>query len=415
MNSIVLHNNNIDLFLFEKRIKFNSTDDVDKYISEEIIPQLIENDFDRIFIKDNLSSNYLELVGLRMAYYIRLSQELGEKRFYPIIILSDLDSHTLNKLEPMAKILFTKNIFIISNTKDEIETFKTKKLKNLTDEEYRGKFLNIITVEAPKDYTDYHDITNEWAIHQWSNVLGIRSDAIDINHNKISSMLYFKYLKSLHEMNNASEEKYEVISSKKRGRILYIDDEWAKGWSDILSTIFKNQSDIDFFKTFEYSYKDTNKFTMLKDIKDVIEKENPDVVILDLRLSQTDHNQIEDIEKYTGIQVLREIKEFNPGIQVIMMTATRQSVILEKLYDYGILGYIKKEHPDDVSVHTVENMGKLFHLTEEGLGNSYLKRIWTIQNKLINLNIITITKLAPLYFKCNVCNTIHYILWINKP
>ena len=81
MNNIVIHNNNIDLFLFENDIPFDSTDNIDKYISEKIIPELLGNDFDRIFIKDNLSLNYLELVGLRVAYHIRLSQELGEKRF----------------------------------------------------------------------------------------------------------------------------------------------------------------------------------------------------------------------------------------------------------------------------------------------------------------------------------------------
>ncbi len=383
MSNIVIHNNNIDSDLFEGEIPFNSKDDIDKYISEEIIPKLLENDFDRVLIKDNLSSNYLEFVGLRVAYHIRLSQELGEKRFSPIIILSDLDSHTLNKLEPMAKILFTKNIFIISNTKDEIEKFKTKKLKNLTAEEYQEKFLNLITLEAPEDYTDHHDITNEWAIHQWSNALELTTDTIDINHNKISSMLYFKYLKTLNLANDAEDQKYEVTSSKMKGKILYIDDEWNKGWSDILNSLFEKSPDAE-FQTFEYNYKDTNKFTMLADIKQRLVQENPDVVILDLRLSQTDHNKIEDIEHYTGIKVLKEIKEINPGIQVIMMTATRQSVILEKLYDYGVLGYIKKEHPDDVSVHTVENIDKLFKLVEGGLKRKYLKRIWQTSQNLID-------------------------------
>ncbi len=382
MSSIVLHNNNVDLFLFEDWVQFESTDNIDKYITDEIIKQLMESNFDRIFIKDNLSANYLELLGLRVAYHIRLSKELGEKRFCPIIILSDLDSATLNKFDPMARILFTKNVFIASNTKDEIEKFKTKEMKNLTEGEYREKFLNLIDIEAPKDYTDVHDITNEWAIYQWSNALDLMTPAIDINREKISSMLYFKYLTSLHKMSDDSDAKYEIISSGKKGKILYIDDEWAKGWSDILSTLLKKSSGIDFI-TFEYSYKDTNKFTMLKDIKEAIEKENPDVVLLDLRLSKTDHNKMEDMEQYTGIKVLKIIKEINPGIQVIMMTATRQSVILEKLYDYGILGYIKKEHPDDLTVTTKKNINKLLKLVDTGFERMYLKNIWDISLSLI--------------------------------
>ncbi len=200
-------------------------------------------------------------------------------------------------------------------------------------------------------------------------------------------MLYFKYLQFLHEMNDDSDEKYEIISSRKKGKILYIDDEWAKGWSDILSTLFSRSVDIN-FTTFEHNYRDAHQPILVPMLKGKILKDSPDVVILDLRLLAADHNKISDIEQYTGIKVLKAIKEINPGIQVIMVTATRQCVILEKLYDYGVLGYIKKEHPDDVSVHTVENMDKLFKLAEDGLDRKYLKRIWSIQNKLIKLNMI---------------------------
>jgi hypothetical protein len=56
-----------------------------------MIIDLKEKDFEVLFIKDNLSSNYLELLGLRVAYHIRLSSELGNKRFVPIIIISDFD------------------------------------------------------------------------------------------------------------------------------------------------------------------------------------------------------------------------------------------------------------------------------------------------------------------------------------
>lgn len=378
MSSIVIHNNNIDSFLFEHDIRFDSNSDVDKYISDEIIEELLNNDFDRVFIKDNLSSNYLEFVGLRVAYHIRLSKELGEKRFIPIIILSDLDSHTLNKLDHMAKILFSKNVFIISNTKDEIEKYQSKELKNLTDDEYREKFLNLIDIEAAHDH---HDITNEWAINKWSKALELTTDTIKINHDKISSMLYFKYLTTLHEISDHSEDKYELEASVKKGKVLYIDDEWAEGWSDIIGKIFTESKKIT-CKTFEYVYKDTNKFTMLKDIRQTIEEVYPDVVILDLRLSQTDHNQIEDIEQYTGIKVLEMIKEINPGIQVIMMTATRQSIILEKLYDYGILGYVKKDHPDDLSLNTIDNIDKLFKLVNKGLSQKYLKDIFVTKSKI---------------------------------
>ena len=123
--SILIYNKNISKKVLEEfksnqLIGFDYHQDeyknLDEYISKKIIKKLINKEVDIIFIKDNLSDNYLELYGLIVAYHIRLSQELDNKRYLPIVILSDLDGYTLNKLEPIAKILFTKNIFLDSNS-----------------------------------------------------------------------------------------------------------------------------------------------------------------------------------------------------------------------------------------------------------------------------------------------------------
>ena len=111
--TVLIHNDNIAVEdYFSDSVKFKARfSDIDKYISLDIIEALKEKEFDVIFIKDNLSSNYLELYGLRVAYHIRLSQELNNKRFKPIVILSDIDVYMLNKLTLMANILFTKYIY----------------------------------------------------------------------------------------------------------------------------------------------------------------------------------------------------------------------------------------------------------------------------------------------------------------
>jgi len=160
MNSILIHNNKgnkkVKLSLFQKQhntVDFKpNNDDIDTYISEITISDLKKKAFEIVFIKDNLSDNYLELLGLRVAYHIRLSQELGDKRFVPIVIISDVDACILNQLEPMANILFTKNIFIIPNTKEAIENFQTKDILPLSQEGYQTKFLNKIEILPPQDY-----------------------------------------------------------------------------------------------------------------------------------------------------------------------------------------------------------------------------------------------------------------------
>jgi CheY-like chemotaxis protein len=402
MNSIVIHNNNIDINLFENRVRYIENNHIDKYISEDIVQNIkSQTKLDIIFIKDNLSSNYLELLGLRVAYHIRLSQELGNLKFLPIVIISDLDSCILNKIEPLARILFTKNIYICKNKKEDIEKYKYKKYRNLTEKEYQENFLNLIKLEPPKDYLSHHSIANEWSIYRWTKFLDVRSEATKKVENQISSMLYFKYLKAKYEQKD--NYQIEPKTPQKSGKVLLIDDEWNKGWSDILAKVFEDSS-ID-FKAFEYDYKDKNRFNLIvqgkhKELNEQIK--NADVVVLDLRLAQNDHDEHEDIENFTGIKLLKIIHEINAGIQVIMLTATGKSTILEKLYDYKIAGYIKKEHPDDWSINAVENINKFVKLIDNGLQNKYLKDIYNIQQELLNLDFINDKKYKKIKFEINL-------------
>ena len=387
MKKLLIHNDNTALVdNFSSSIKVSFSNEIDSYIDNSIIEKLEKEDFDIIYIKDNLSSNYLELYGLRVAYHVRLSDRLKDKRFMPIVILSDIDETILNRLEPMGRILFTKNIFLIKNTKEDFDNFQNRDLKSLTTKEYQNSFLNLINVDAPENSTS-HNIANEWAIYRWSELLKIDSEAIKTNNNKISSMLYFKYLLALNpiiELSSNSSISYPINS----GKILYIDDEYNMGWSDILKFYFSKNPNVK-FETLEYDFKENNIFKVNTDIRKKVKISNPDLVILDLRLIANDHTDTnrEDINKYSGIQVLNSIKEINKGIQVLMLTATSKSTILDKLYEHDILGYIKKEHPTDKNIRTKENFNKLAYLVGNGFEKSYLKEIWTIQNTILKLDL----------------------------
>jgi len=386
MKKLLIHNDNTNLVdSFNMSIKVVFSDDIDRYIDENIITKLEQEDFNIIYIKDNLSSNYLELYGLRVVYHIRLSTQLKEKRFVPIVIVSDIDEIVLNRLEPMARILFTKNIFLIKNSKEAFDDFHDRDLKDLTPKEYQNSFLNLINIEAPENSTS-HNIANEWAMYRWAEFLKVESRAIHSNNNKIDSMLYFKYLLAKNPIKR--DRAIGCKRVKNSGKILYIDDEWKSGWSDIFESYFDKSLDID-FETFEYEFKDKNIFRVKIDIQKRVKEYNPDLVILDLRLIENDHKNInrEDISKYTGIQILEDIKNINQGIQVLMLTATSKSVILDKLYEYDILGYIKKEHPIDINITTKENLNKLADLVDKGFDKSYLKEIWNIQNTILKLDL----------------------------
>lgn len=392
MNSLIIHNDNItdiEQFNLEKKFEQNYSD-VDKYISLDIIPYIKDKPIDIIYIKDNLSKNYLELYGLRVAYHIRLSSNLSyEQRCLPVVIISDIDVYVLNKLSTLASILFTKNIFLVENVLNIVKEFDTTKIVNFKENEFKKKFLDLISIEQPNDYASHHSITNEWSIFKWSEFLKVDSDSVKRNREKISSMLYFKYLLARNPITKIKGLTFAPKSPKLNGNILYIDDQWNQGWADILDKYFSKSPTIN-FDTFEYDYKDKNSDIVLNDIKNEAISKKPDLVILDLRLLHKDHNHIKDdrdIECLTGIKVLNMIKSINKGIQVIMFTASNQTLILEKLYSYGILGYVKKEHPKDISVSTKDNFTKLKNLIDDGLDKIYLQEIWKIQNNILNLSV----------------------------
>lgn len=386
-NSLLIHHDNIcELKSFTSSIKFREgNEDIDLYISTDIIKkELAEKDFDRIFIKDNLSSNYLDLYGLRVAYHIRLSIELGDKSLVPIVIISDFDSETLNKFSQEANILFTDGIFLCKNTRYDIEKFQSLNLKALRRENF-DIFLSKIFIEKPKDITGSHDVANQWSIYKWAELIKYTNETISLNRLSIDNLLYYKYLRAkfLHSKNVS----YNINKPLGAGKVLLIDDEWNHGWNDILKAIIQN--DKISFNTFEYNYQDVTKFNLYLKITNKIQEFNPDTIILDLRLLDSDHDN-NDIDSYTGIKILKKIHEINKGIQVVMLTASSRSSILESLYEKKILGYIKKEHPNDMNIDTAENINKLVQLVDSGLNRKYLKNVYLIQNSILELDLFKI-------------------------
>ena len=211
--SILIHNNNINLEKLPKELEHLSfglnkdvnnssilNNDIDKYMSKFIKTIKNEGKFDIIFIKDNLSENYLDLYGILLAYHIRLDSDEKIKTI-PIVIISDLDVYTINLISHYAKILFTKNIFFIENHPDKIAKMQKKVYeKALTKENFQDNFLNLINIESPASYTSHHSITNEWAIYRWADFLEV--ELTTEIQNSIYGMLYFKYLKALHSFSS---------------------------------------------------------------------------------------------------------------------------------------------------------------------------------------------------------------------
>jgi len=387
------HLSNSSLILFSPSIDDLNDSDIDTYISKEIIPQLKEEEFDLLVIKDSLSENYIDFYGLVLAYHIRLSvKELPIKCLVPIVILSEIDSYTINKITPLGKIIFTKNIFISKNSIAAFEEFNNVELKNLSKEEYRNDFLNKITIEPPKDYLSHHSITNEWAIYQWSHLLGVNTIATKANENKINTMLYFKYLVNKYNLEEKTEKPNK--ESNKSGNILLIDDKGVEGWNDVIRKFIEsNYKSVEFLTLEEEASEQVFKDKCLEELKLSVESKikaiDTDVILLDLRLLEHIDNKQEKVLEISGIKILKHIKKLDPSIQVVIFSASTDSLILDELYTNGILGYIKKDSPTNKYLASKNSLTKLDKLIKQGLDRKYLKVIWNRQQDILQLPFLT--------------------------
>lgn len=382
-----------DTILFRPTLDDLSESDIDAYISTEIIPEINKYDFDIIYLKDSLSSNYLDFYGLTLAYHIRLSIDtLKDKSYVPIVILSDIDSYTINKLTPYSQIISTKNIFLKPNTRKTLVQMEKLPLPPLNEESYKKHFLNKIEIKPPKDYLSHHSITNEWAIYQWGQIVGAETQAIAKNTKKISSMLYFKYLVNKYELEKDKTKKHSKETNK-NGKILLIDDKGVDGWNDIIERYLEiNYTEIGFLTLEkdgqEKVFKDSTVEDLKESVKSRIESSDPDTILLDLRLLEHLDNTKEKVSEISGIQILKYIKELNPSIQIIIFSASTDSLILDELYANGILGYIKKDSPTNKYIASKNSLTKLDKMIKRSLDRKYLKRIWDIREEVLRVDFL---------------------------
>jgi len=64
---------------------------------------------------------------------------------------------------------------------------------------------------------------------------------------------------------------------------------------------------------------------------DIIAKENPDLILLDVRM-----------EEMTGIEVLRELRKNSPSVKVIMVSGVEDEETIKEANTLGVIGYIHK-------------------------------------------------------------------------
>ena len=339
------------------------------------ISSCIPSDVDAIII--DVDSTKTPDACLSYALAIRLS--LHEKKaaaLAPIIFMSSL-TPDIFKNSPYSTLLQTKGISFETPlyTPTAVEL-----IEPLTTKDYRPYFLDLIKVK-PNSTEGRHSIANQWGADVLNRIAlgGQTGNFLILNARK---SLYFKYVNSLtldektieHICNNAVIETETTTMASIDGcgkKILLIDDEAEKGWSDVLSKMIKNVE----FQTIHEKVPDYDSLSA--ESKSMIESNCYDLIFLDLRMNGIQEENVISTDEFSGMKILKSIKKKNRGVQVIMFTASNKAWNMKALIDAGADGYYIKESPEYAFPlrYSVSNTKSFYTNIKKCLERSYLKDI----------------------------------------
>lgn len=115
------------------------------------------------------------------------------------------------------------------------------------------------------------------------------------------------------------------------GKILIVDDQY--GIRVLLHEVFQKEG----YQTFQAA----NGFQAL----DIVKKDNPDLVVLDMKIPGMD-----------GIEILKHVKEIDESIKVILMTAAYGELdMIQEAKDLGALMHFAKPFDIDEIRQAVRN------------------------------------------------------------
>ena len=351
----------------------------DEYLHSILIKELDGSKYDNIFIPLCFGNTLSDYNGLRLAAHIRCTEtpiQLSNIYIYSFVGYEKLLTH------PCFNILKTKNVKLIDYSVEAIQKIDKEELPSSLEKNDLPNEIQKLALVSPKDN---HSIANEWAVYRWATAINSNDDDIEIVARNIENSLYFKYLKTIYPITKSKElSSIKIEKNNKNPKILYIDDEAEKGWNKVFATILFDNSDLKEYAYLDIEYKTLSKEEIVKSSIQRIKEDNIDIVILDFRLHSSDFSKNIPIQEVTSVQILKAIKEYNAGIQVIIFSATNKIWNLQALESLGADGFIIKEAPENSvnSYFTQDTIKNFQKVMEKSICMTFLKEAYSIMNEI---------------------------------
>src|SRR5690554_2778079 len=339
----------------------------DAKFSEYIDSWLDDVKYDNIFVPLCFGPTLSDFNGLRFATHIRCSDTINRASnvfIYGFVGIGDiLDQECFN-------ILKTKNVKLIGFQKSQFQKVGNEHKEKLSDDDLPIE-IKKLQLNIPKDFEDNHSINNEWALYKW--IWALPSTFYDKTEkvlNNVENRLYFKYLKTIYPIDYDTVHEEELNLKSVKGRILLIDNDYEKGWKVLFDYIVNSCNGLQ-FDTLEIDYRASSRNKIIdcaynKVINERTDEINYDVVILDFRLHPLDNSET-NINQISGMQDLKKLKDYNPGIQVIIFSATNTIRNFQAMKEAGADGCILKEgfeNSSDINFTNQSNISMIKNLDD---------------------------------------------------
>ena len=347
----------------------------------EFIKSNIPTNLDKIIINQNEIDTAL---ALHIALRIRLMIfELKKTSLSAIIFVSELSLEATIEHSFLYVLLMTKGVYWV---KQEELAIAIDNAEPITPTQYVSEFLNLIKIQPKENVEGRHSVANEWGANILLKVItsGVKSE---FNYLPASSSLYFSYCRvvalnvdDIDKIINDCPNKFLIENLKitEEFNYLLIDDEAQKGWGEVLKELMPNAKATVYDKrTATYEY-------LPEDIRMNIAAGEFEIIFLDLRMNGVEEDSIIAPNEFSGMKILNDIKKINPGIQVIMFTATNKAWNVKAMLDAGANGYYMKESPEyQFKInYSKQNAKSLYDMILECLDNSYLQEVYEKIDKL---------------------------------